>query len=317
MADARGRARSRGAPLRAPAPAAPRRSPPVRSRRRRLPRCDDASLEAGGASAAGAVAPADVHFAAAGRTAQLARWRLAALRAKVHLSAPRQRLPAIRALPGRLALLRQLERRSRSIPRRFLFRRPDTLRVARWRGGMGIGRDERWRGVDTVATQEALGGQTVEAQDRVGELAEQGRIRIPLRRLAPQRLLNFRRVERDVAALSRQQPQHGHLVVLVGRGLERRAVGAVRHQPLVHLRGGERLGEPGSVPSKVTVCSATSSFAQTTVAPAAIRTVSVANLYCAIFTTAAPSGTTSFGLPVPWNHGLKRFRCSGIVNSKP
>src|SRR2546426_3560522 len=30
------------------------------------------------------------------------------------------------------------------------------------------------------------------------------------------------------------------------------------------------------------------------------------NLYCAIFTTAAPSGTTSFGLPVPWNHGTGR-----------
>src|SRR2546427_5616527 len=77
------------------------------------------------------------------------------------------------------------------------------------------------------------------------------------------------------------------------------------------------MGEPGSVPSKVTVCSATSSFTHTTVAPAGIRTASVGNLYCAIFATTAPSGTTSFGLPLPWNQGLKRFRCSGIVNSKP
>src|SRR3989442_4004333 len=77
------------------------------------------------------------------------------------------------------------------------------------------------------------------------------------------------------------------------------------------------MGEPGSVPSKVTVCSATSSFTHTTVAPAGIRTASVGNLYCAIFATTAPSGTTSFGLTLPWNQGLKRFRCSGIVNSKP
>src|SRR5205823_5892295 len=162
------------------------------------------SFEAGGAPAAGAVAPPDVHFAAAGGTAQLARWRLAALRAEVHLAAPGQRLAAIRALAGRLALLCQLERRAPRIARPFLFRRPCLGRVGKWQGGQGVRGNERWRRVDAVATQEALGGQTVEAQDRVGELAEQARIRIHLCRLVPQRLLNLCRIERDVAALARQ-----------------------------------------------------------------------------------------------------------------
>src|SRR3989442_11627583 len=76
------------------------------------------------------------------------------------------------------------------------------------------------------------------------------------------------------------------------------------------------MGEPGSVPSKVTVCSATSSFTHTTVAPAGIRTASVGNLYCAIFATTAPSGTTSFGLTLPWNQGLKLVVPEGAVVAK-
>src|SRR5437660_4996465 len=167
---------------RARAPAGRRRSPQARSRRRRSPRRDGASLEAGGAAAAGAVAPPDVDFAAARGTAQLARWRLTALRAEVHLAASRQRLPTIRALPRRLALLRQLERRSDRVPRPFLFRCPHLGRLGTWRSGVGVVGNERWRRVDPIAAQEALGGQTVETEDRIGELAEQAGIRIDLSR---------------------------------------------------------------------------------------------------------------------------------------
>src|SRR2546426_3784487 len=46
------------------------------------------SLEAGSAPAAGAVAPANVHFTATRGTAELARRRLAALRAEVYLASP-------------------------------------------------------------------------------------------------------------------------------------------------------------------------------------------------------------------------------------
>src|SRR5213078_1314771 len=61
-------------------------------------------FEPGGASAPDAVRPPDVDFTAAGRTFQLAGWRLAAVRAKIHLAIPRERAAAIRALP-RLRLL--------------------------------------------------------------------------------------------------------------------------------------------------------------------------------------------------------------------
>src|SRR5439155_215980 len=66
------------------------------------------SFEARRAPAAGAVAPADVHFTATRGTAQLARRRLAALGAEVHLPPPGERFAAIGTLARGLALLRQL-----------------------------------------------------------------------------------------------------------------------------------------------------------------------------------------------------------------
>src|SRR5438132_2590651 len=165
------------------------------------------------------------------------------------------------------------------------------------------------------------------------------------------------------------------------RHLEDRAVRAVGHQPLVHLGGGERhgqptgsvvcqhthqpleqavevvrhfttttpfmkgcgvqwyvyvpgcskrctyepfvgmIGEPCSVPSNVTECSTGSRLVQRTDCPAAMVTVWPANFMAAMATSAAiaaPAGAPSVtGLGERWNQGLKRFRCSGIVNSKP
>src|SRR5216117_4098967 len=76
-------------------------------------RCDGrVSLKARGASAAHTVTPAHVHFSTARRAAQLSRRRLPALRTEVHLAAAGERLAAVRALAGRLALLGELERRT-------------------------------------------------------------------------------------------------------------------------------------------------------------------------------------------------------------
>src|SRR5213076_11502 len=102
----------------------------------------------------------------------------------------------------------------------------------------------RWRRVGPVPPQEPLGGEPVEAQDRVGELAEQGGVGIRLPGFAPQRVLYLGWLERCVAALAREQAQHRHLIVLMRRHPEDRAVRAVGHEPLVHFGRGERYGQP-------------------------------------------------------------------------
>src|SRR2546427_11627659 len=67
-------------------------------------------------------------------------------------------------------------------------------------------------------------------------------------RLTLQRLAHFRRIERHVAALAREQAQHRHLVVLVGRHLQGGAVGAVRDEPLVHFRPRKGTAAPARPP---------------------------------------------------------------------
>src|SRR5207245_11409619 len=71
----------------------------------------------------------------------------------------------------------------------------------------------------------------------------------------------------------------------------------------------------------VTVGSTGARLVQRTPCPAERVTVSTVNLMAAMTTSAAiatPAGAPSAtGLGEPWNHGLKRFKCSGIVNSKP
>src|SRR2546430_16765698 len=80
-------------------------------------------------------------------------------------------------------------------------------------------------------------------------------------------------------------------------------------------------GEPGSAaPSNVTVCSTGSRLVQRTACPAEMVMASPANFTAVMLTsaaTAAPDAPSATGLGEPWNHGLKRFKCSGIVNSKP
>src|SRR5919197_416645 len=77
--------------------------------------------------------------------------------------------------------------------------------------------------------------------------------------------------------------------------------------------------DPASAPSNVTLCSTGSPLTQRTAWPAVMVTVSPLNLYATIRTSAATApavapSATGAGL---WNQGLNRFRCSGIVNSKP
>src|SRR5438552_11529854 len=166
------------------------------------------------ASAAHTVTPAHVHFTTARRAAQLSRRRLPALRTEVHLTAAGERLAAVRALAGRLALLGELERRTRE---RRLFV-PIFLPIGRLeRFGRWCQGRWRWRRVGSVPPQEPLGGEPVETQDRVGELAEQGGVGIRLPDFAPQRVLDFGRLERRVAALAREQSQHRHLIALLRR----------------------------------------------------------------------------------------------------
>src|SRR5437867_8029324 len=115
--------RARGSPPRSPAgrcrPPLSRRSSTLRSPSARPtlrpsgcpPVRPCHSLEARRPPAAHAIAPAYVHLDAARRTAQLARRWLAALRAEVHFAAGGEGLAAVRALPRRVALLSELERR--------------------------------------------------------------------------------------------------------------------------------------------------------------------------------------------------------------
>src|SRR5438445_9900417 len=74
-------------------------------------------------------------------------------------------------------------------------------------------------------------------------------------------------------------------------------------------------GEPGSAaPSNVTVCSTGSRLVQRTACPAEMVTASPANFTAVMLTsaaTAAPDAPSATGLGEPWNHGLKRFKCSG------
>src|SRR6266513_4062727 len=81
------------------------------------------------------------------------------------------------------------------------------------------------------------------------------------------------------------------------------------------------MGDPCSAPSNVTLCSTGSRLVQRTACPAEMVTLSVVNLTADMPTSAAtvapaavPSAT---GLGEPWNQGVKRFKCSGIVNAKP
>src|SRR5207302_11323189 len=80
-------------------------------------------------------------------------------------------------------------------------------------------------------------------------------------------------------------------------------------------------GAPGSAaPSNVTVCSTGSRLVQRTACPAEMVTASPANFTAVMLTSAAttaPDAPSATGLGEPWNHGLKRFKCNGIVNSKP
>src|SRR5205814_4319216 len=76
---------------------------------------------------------------------------------------------------------------------------------------------------------------------------------------------------------------------------------------------------PESGPSsKVTECSRGSALVQPTASPTATVTVSVRKRNPWISTAAAAGPpAASAGAVGRWNHGLKRERWSGIVNSKP
>src|SRR5437867_722001 len=79
-------------------------------------------------------------------------------------------------------------------------------------------------------------------------------------------------------------------------------------------------GDPGSVRSNVTVCSTGSRLVQRTACPTEMVTVSLPYFTAAMSTSAAtvaPTAPSATGLGEPWNQGLKRFKWSGIVNSKP
>src|SRR3989442_1409021 len=87
----------------------------------------------------------------------------------------------------------------------------------------------------------------------------------------------------------------------MGRDVEARAGGAVRHPALVHPR---RPRGPAS--------------------PAEIATESAVNRYPPTRTSAATGPVaagaalaTGAGFGLPWSHGANRFKCSGIVNSNP
>src|SRR5439155_25295998 len=60
----------------------------------------------------------------------------------------------------------------------------------------------------SVAPQEPLCRDPVEAQDRLRKLAEQTRVGIRFFGLPPERLLDVGQVERGVAPLPREQPHH-------------------------------------------------------------------------------------------------------------
>src|SRR5437899_3039757 len=51
--------------------------------------------------------------------------------------------------------------------------------------------------------------------------------------------------EPNIAALAREQPQYRHLVVLMGRDAQVRAVGAIGHEPLVYFCRRERDRDSG------------------------------------------------------------------------
>ena len=91
--------------------------------------------------------------------------------------------------------------------------------------------------------QHALGRAPIDHDLRVRKGAEVGRIGVDRRDLALHRFPHVFRLELHVAALAREQAQHGHLVVLMGGDIEVRAIGAVRHEPLVDIGGRERYGD--------------------------------------------------------------------------
>src|SRR5437870_11794903 len=120
---------------------------------------------------------------------------LSALGTEVHLAAPGQRLAAVGALAWRLALLRELERRP---GKRRLFCLSFFSLVIGAFGRFGR-RGERWKRrwrERPLAPENALGGEAIEAQDRIGELAEERGVGIRLRRFALQRVPHLGGLER-------------------------------------------------------------------------------------------------------------------------
>src|SRR5437667_8648245 len=81
--------------------------------------------------------------------------------------------------------------------------------------------------------------------------------------------------------------------------------------------------ELGGAPaaSNVTVWSSGSELTQRTIWPAPIVIESAWNLICAIRTVAAAAprspAAAGFAPPPEWNHGAKRLKWMGMVNSKP
>ena len=99
------------------------------------------------------------------------------------------------------------------------------------------------RSVCPLPDQHALGGPAVDHNPRVRKTAEVGRVGVDSRDLPLHRFADRIWLQLDVAALAREQPQDRHLVILMGRDVQARAVGAIGDEPLVDFRRRERDGD--------------------------------------------------------------------------
>src|SRR2546421_8810747 len=188
-----------------------------------------------------AVGPSDIHRAAARRTLEIAFLGLAAMRAKPYFAARRQDPTAVLTLVlgqhvGGAGDTKAGRIRERSPRRcwgrrryRILARRVEQIFFIRVEG----------RRICAVRLQRMVGGASIYHHLRIGKAAKESRVRIDGCELALHGLAHSLGLELEIAALAREQPQHGHLVILMRRDVQSGAIRSIGNQPLVHLGGGE------------------------------------------------------------------------------
>ncbi len=155
------------------------------------------------------------------------------MRAEPHVAIAGQNVTTVLALVLRQTLGRTGDTESLLMHRR---RRRDRVFTRRVEQVVVVCR----RSICALGDQHALGGAAVDHDLRLGKTAEVSRVGVDGRDFPLHGFADRIGFELNIAALAREQPQYRHLVILMGRDVQVRAVGAIGHEPLVYFCRRER-----------------------------------------------------------------------------